>query len=120
MTVSPIVRGDAPGYWPLTTTVGGTTCGNSLIGSSGNATNPATTMMIESTDAKIGRSMKNDEMLMARSWRVARHGRRRRQAGPHRDMLRRDRSSRPHSQQTVDDDNLAGLQSLANDAQPLE
>ena len=65
MTVSAIVFGEAPGYCPLTTTVGGTISGYSLIGSSGIATSPATTMMIEMTEAKIGRSMKKEEMFMA-------------------------------------------------------
>jgi hypothetical protein len=37
MTVSAMVLGEAPGYWPLTTTVGGTISGYSLIGSDGMA-----------------------------------------------------------------------------------
>ena len=35
MTVSAMVFGEAPGYWPLTTTVGGTISGYSLMGSDG-------------------------------------------------------------------------------------
>jgi hypothetical protein len=46
--VSAIVFGDAPGYCPLTTTVGRTTSGNSLIGKTGMATEPAATMRIAS------------------------------------------------------------------------
>src|SRR5580692_675112 len=65
MTVSAMVFGDAPGYWPLTTTVGGTISGYSLIGRIGIARRPATVTMIASTVAKIGRSMKNDEMFTA-------------------------------------------------------
>ncbi len=42
MTVSAMVFGEAPGYWPLTTTVGGTISGYSLIGSAGMASRPAT------------------------------------------------------------------------------
>ncbi len=39
-TVSAMVLGEAPGYVPLTTTVGGTISGYSLIGSDGIATVP--------------------------------------------------------------------------------
>src|ERR1700716_817075 len=65
MTVSAIVLGEAPGYWPLTTTVGGTISGYSLIGSTGIASSPATVIRIASTVANIGLSMKNDEMFIA-------------------------------------------------------
>src|SRR6202012_5102448 len=64
MTVSAMVFGEAPGYWPLTTTVGGTISGDSLIGRIGIASRAATVMMMASTVAKIGRSMKNEEMFM--------------------------------------------------------
>ena len=65
MTVSAMVFGEAPGYWPLTTTVGGTISGYSLIGSEGIASRPATVIRIASTVAKIGRSMKKDEIFIA-------------------------------------------------------
>src|SRR5216684_7797185 len=65
ITVSAIVLGEAPGYWPLTTTVGGTISGYSLIGSTGIASNPATVIRIASTVANIGLSMKNEEMFIA-------------------------------------------------------
>ena len=41
ITVSAIVLGEAPGYWPLTTTVGGTISGYSLMGRIGMASRPA-------------------------------------------------------------------------------
>src|ERR1700722_14960517 len=63
MTVSAMVLGDAPGYCPLTTTVGGTTSGYSLIGRAGMASRPPTTMRIASTVAKMGRSMKAEEIF---------------------------------------------------------
>src|SRR5882757_4796258 len=47
------------------TTVGGTISGYSLMGSSGIATRPAVRMRMDTTEAKIGRSMKKDEMFMA-------------------------------------------------------
>src|SRR6478672_995217 len=60
-TVSAITFGLAPGYTVRTTTEGGTTSGYSPIGNSGIAIRPAAKITIESTAAKIGRSMKNLE-----------------------------------------------------------
>src|SRR5262245_28498558 len=60
-TVSAMTFGLAPGYTVRTTTEGGTTSGYSPIGSNGIAINPAAKITIESTAAKIGRSMKNFE-----------------------------------------------------------
>src|ERR1700735_4546470 len=65
ITVSAMVFGEAPGYCPLTTTVGGTISGYSLMGSDGIDKRPATVMRTTRTEAKIGRSMKNEEMFMA-------------------------------------------------------
>ncbi len=65
ITVSAMVLGEAPGYCPLTTTVGGTISGYSLIGSCGIASSPATVISIARTVAKIGRSMKNEEIFIA-------------------------------------------------------
>ena len=66
-TVSAITFGLAPGYTVRTTTDGGTTSGYSLIGSSGIAIRPAAKITIDSTAAKIGRSMKNLEKSMGDS-----------------------------------------------------
>jgi hypothetical protein len=49
--------------------VGGTTSGYSLIGNSGIEIAPATKITIESTAAKIGRSMKKCEMRIGVSAR---------------------------------------------------
>ncbi|MNN14332.1 hypothetical protein D3C81_1273930 [compost metagenome] len=48
----------APGYLVLTVMDGGVMSGNCATGSAVSATRPPTTMMIDSTDAKIGRSIK--------------------------------------------------------------
>src|ERR1700731_4706985 len=64
MTVSAMVFGEAPGYVPLTTTVGGTISGYSLMGSDGMDSKPATEIRIASTAANIGRSMNTEEMFM--------------------------------------------------------
>src|SRR5690606_34912589 len=63
-TVSAITLGLAPGYTVRTTTDGGTTSGYSPIGSRGIETSPAAKITIDSTAAKIGRSMKNLEKSM--------------------------------------------------------
>src|SRR5690606_1585884 len=63
-TVSAITLGLAPGYTAVTTTDGGTTSGYSPIGSSGIEISPAAKITIDSTAAKIGRSMKNLEKSM--------------------------------------------------------
>ncbi len=48
----------APGYWPVTVIVGGEISGYCAIGRRMNATPPRITITIETTEAKIGRSMK--------------------------------------------------------------
>jgi hypothetical protein len=84
--------GEAPGYVPLTTTVGGTISGYSLMGSDGMANKPATEIRIARTAAKIGRSMNTEEMFMGslpllRGHRLLIVGRNRGVA-LHRDLLR--------------------------------
>src|SRR5258706_11633619 len=123
MTVSAMVFGDAPGYWPLTTTVGGTISGYSLIGSTGIANIPAAVMRIASTVAKIGRSMKNDEMFIGRAT-LLRCGRCRRRAGrgrvgAHGHRLRRHGDARMRALRAVHDDDVSRLQAFANDAQSV-
>jgi hypothetical protein len=66
-TVWAIVSGLAPGKLARTWMVGGTTSGYSLIGSICIDRSPAMVMTIDSTVAKMGRSMKNREMFMGRS-----------------------------------------------------
>src|SRR4051794_24099278 len=51
----------APGKLACTTTVGGEICGYMASGRVKSAIPPASVMTIESTEAKIGRSMKNFE-----------------------------------------------------------
>src|SRR5512141_3243630 len=59
------VSAEAPGYEAATVTVGGAISGYWAIGRILAATRPAMTMMIASTLAKIGRSMKNFDMIRA-------------------------------------------------------
>jgi len=63
-TVSAMTLGFAPGYWARTITDGGTTSGYSAVGSLKSETKPANRMSIDSTPAKMGRSMKNLEKFI--------------------------------------------------------
>src|SRR6202041_2852891 len=120
ITVSAMVLGEAPGYCPLTTTVGGTISGYSLMGSTGMARRPATVRRIASTEAKIGRSMKNEKMFMT-ALRHARCGRAgRRLVAAHGHPLRRHRYAGMHPLRPVDHDDIPRLQALAHDAQPVD
>src|SRR3981189_3617675 len=98
MTVSAMVLGEAPGYWPLTTTVGGTISGYSLIGRFGIASKPATVINIASPSANIGRSMKNEEMFIGLSGGGG--------AGSHGHSLRRHGDAGMHSLRAVHDDHV--------------
>src|ERR1700761_6731694 len=113
ITVSAMVLGEAPGYWPLTTTVGGTISGYSLIGSVGMGMRPATVIRMGSTVAKIGRSMKNEEMFIVQA--SGRFGSSVVRA--HHDFLRRHSDSRMHALRSIDDDDIARFQTLAHHAQ---
>src|SRR5215475_435575 len=61
-TVEAMTSALAPGYWPVTLMIGGAISGYWAIGSRTKATAPRITNTIESTDAKIGRSMKKWEI----------------------------------------------------------
>src|ERR671912_83361 len=125
-TVSASTFGLAPGYCARTTTDGGTTSGYSEIGSTRMARRPARKIRIDSTPAKIGRSMKNFERFTAPSSRRADAGsalcevRRAAVVGfarrrVHRHRLRLDERARAHPLQAVDDDALAVGHALGDD-----
>src|SRR5258708_13100003 len=100
MTVSAMVFGEAPGYWPLTTTVGGTISGYSLIGRFGIASRPATVINIASTVANMGRSMKNEEMFIGLSGGGA---------GTHGHSLRRHGDAGMHALRALHPDHFAAF-----------
>src|SRR5579872_2860307 len=62
-TVSATTCALAPGYTAETSTVGGVISGYCAMGSVHSEMPPASVMMIDSTEAKIGRSMKNRENM---------------------------------------------------------
>jgi hypothetical protein len=61
-TVEATMSALAPGYWPATLMIGGAISGYCATGSRANDTAPKITKTIETTAAKIGRSMKKCEM----------------------------------------------------------
>src|ERR1700688_3701848 len=61
-TVAATTSALAPGYWPETLMIGGAISGYCATGSRENDTPPRITNTIETTAAKIGRSMKKCEM----------------------------------------------------------
>src|SRR5262245_65216086 len=63
-TVAATTSALAPGYWPVTVMVGGAISGYWATGSRKNATPPRITNTIDTTEAKIGRSMKKCEIRM--------------------------------------------------------
>src|SRR5512139_859755 len=64
-TVCSSTSADAPGYTACTVTTGGAISGYCATGSVRIAASPASTMKIEITAAKIGRSMKKRENMAA-------------------------------------------------------
>jgi hypothetical protein len=61
-TVEATTSALAPGYWPVTLITGGAISGYCATGRRENDTPPRITKTIETTAAKIGRSMKKCEM----------------------------------------------------------
>ncbi len=78
-TVCSSTLAEAPGYTAVTLTTGGAISGYCAIGSTRIEASPASTMKIDSTAAKIGRSMKKREniggSLSRDRRRLARHSR---------------------------------------------
>src|SRR5262249_19343123 len=66
-TVEATISALAPGYWPATLMIGGAISGYCATGRRVNETTPRMTNTIETTEAKIGRSMKKCEIFMPAS-----------------------------------------------------
>src|SRR5215467_3556523 len=101
-TVRDSVSALAPGSVAVMVTVGGAISGYCAIGSTCEATSPASVKMIEITDAKIGRSMKNLENTAGS--RLLRRG------GLGVGRLRAHLHARPELQQVVEDDTFTRLE----------
>ena len=121
-TVEATTSALAPGYWPVTLMIGGAISGYCAIGSRTNATAPRMTNTIETTEAKIGRSMKKCEMRIARLprcrpyWVVACDA----VAGGGASVLRRHLAARPRAHQAVDDDAIVGREPFLDHAQAVD
>src|SRR5262245_43676843 len=110
----------APGYCPCTLMIGGAISGNWATGRRVNDTAPRMTKMIDSTEAKIGRSMKKCEIFMRVSGMPASiafclrgsGGRRRRPL-----LLRRHLAARTRPHHAVDDHAVIGRKPRFDDAQ---
>src|SRR5215510_1650566 len=110
----------APGYWPVTLMIGGAISGYCATGRRAKLTTPRITNTIETTAAKIGRSMKKCEMRIG-AWpdllslvadlRSGRGGGRRR--GLLLLRLHLDAGSRAH--QPVDHDPVVGREAVLDD-----
>src|SRR4051794_1486486 len=107
-TVSATTWALAPGYWIDTCTPGGVICGYCAIGKVNSAIPPARAMAMDSTVAKIGRSMKKRVSMSAPHGGWAERGHRR-GLGPHL-HVRPDLLERPH------DDLVVRFQSTADRA----
>src|ERR1043166_787240 len=117
-TVAATTSALAPGYWPVTLMMGGAISGYCATGRRKNETPPMMTKTIETTAAKIGRSMKKCEM---RSGAVsvalgAGSGRGRRSAL----LLRRHLGAGPHAHEALDDDAIVLVQIFLDHAQPVD
>src|ERR1700730_3425125 len=121
-TVAATTSALAPGYRPVTVMVGGAISGYCATGRRANATPPRITNTIESTEAKIGRSMKKCEMRMGFCrrlfrlfWRPA-GGARRSAAGL---LLRLNFLPGLRLHQAADDHAVVGPEPFLDDAQAV-
>src|SRR6266436_4374547 len=119
-TVAATTSALAPGYCPLTLTTGGAISGYWATGSRPMDTAPRMTKTIETTAAKIGRSMKKWERRIRGSRSIGvdvRAGGRCRSGAR---LLRRDLCAWLSSHEAVDDDVVVGRQTLRDDAQAID
>src|SRR5213592_100403 len=117
-TVCSITSALAPGYTATTLTTGGAISGYCAIGSERIADRPAMTKKIDSTAAKIGRSMKKREnMGRAPRGLLGRRGGLGGPAGRGRRRLRELHrcAGEEDARHAVDDDVVAGGQALGDD-----
>src|SRR5215510_4856849 len=119
-TVEATTSALAPGYCPVTLITGGAISGYCAIGRRENDTPPTITKTIETTAAKIGRSMKKCEMRIALPARSVGLGLRAARRGRHRLIVGRHLLSLTHAHQAVDDDAIVGRQAVLDHAQLVD
>src|ERR1700745_102481 len=111
-TVEATISALAPGYCPDTLMSGGAISGYWATGSGVNDTAPMITKTIETTAAKIGRSMKKCEMRIGRSGASIGGGLRGGGLRHRLLLLRRHLLPRTHAHQTIDDHAVVGRYAL--------
>ena len=119
-TVEATTSALAPGYWPVTLMIGGAISGYCAIGRRENDTPPRMTNTIETTAAKIGRSMKKCEMRIPALIRldlIGLLGRRRRGGSTLR--FHRDFHAGARTHQSLDDDTVVGREAVLDHAQAV-
>src|SRR6266568_7079992 len=117
-TVEATTSALAPGYWPATLMIGGAISGYWATGRRKKATPPRIRNTIESTEAKIGRSMKKCEIRIDRlSLGFRLRGIRRRRGIL---LLRRDLDPGTRLHQAVDDDAVVRGEALLDDPQVID
>src|SRR5262245_19352071 len=117
-TVEATTSALAPGYWPDTLMIGGAISGYCATGRRRNATAPRITKTIETTDAKIGRSMKKCEIRIEREALL--RGRPRRFRLRSFLLLRRHLGTGTRQHQSVDDDAIVGHEAFLDDTQSVD
>src|SRR5215470_526449 len=118
-TVSATTSALAPGYWPLTLTTGGAISGYWATGNRPTATAPRMTKTIETTAAKIGRSMKKWERRIRGSRSIGVDLRAGGRCCSGARSLWRNLCAWPRAHEAIDDDVVVGCQALRNDAQAI-
>src|ERR1051326_971957 len=116
-TVAATTSALAPGYCPDTLMMGGAISGYCAIGRRKKDTPPMITNTIETTAAKIGRSMKKCEMRMAALVGLGGGTARGRRRGL---LLGRHLDAGPHAHEPVDDDVVVLLEPVLDHAQAAQ
>src|SRR6266851_2533428 len=119
-TVAATTSALAPGYLPLTLTTGGAISGYWATGSRPRDTAPRMTKTIETTAAKIGRSMKKWEYRIRGSHSIGAGLQAGGRRGSGARLLRRYLCARPRAHQAVDNDVVVRRQPLGDDAQTID
>src|SRR5258707_9208578 len=119
-TVAATTSALAPGYCPLTRTTGGAISGYWATGSRPMDTAPRMTKTIETTAAKIGRSMKKWDWRICGSHSIGADLRADGRRGSDARLLRRYLSAWARAHQAVGDDVVIGRQTLGDDAQGID
>src|SRR5215218_3471429 len=116
-TVDATISALAPGYWPCTLMIGGAISGYCATGKRANETAPRITKMMETTEAKIGRSMKKWEIRIPVSIALRLGAARSRGGFPL--FLRANLAARTGPNHSIDDHAIVGREPGLDDPQVI-